>query len=159
MSRSIGTTLPATLTRLLDGHDLAEREGFTILLITTGDDGLVHVALLSVGEVVAMQPGIRLALWPGSASAEHMGDVGRGLLYMVADGAGFAVDIRTIAARPLALPRLRAAAFGCVVVDVREDRVGYAELLSGPTFRLVDRARHVHRWERAIDALRRIELT
>ncbi len=54
MSRELGNELPAALLSLLDGHDLPARMGKAILITTVDTQGWAHPALLSYGEVVAI---------------------------------------------------------------------------------------------------------
>jgi hypothetical protein len=157
VTKSIGSNLPAGIVDLLDGADLASREGLLLLLMTVADDGLVHVTMLSVGEVVAVAPDhLRLALWPQSTSAEQLDRSGKALLYVVADGAGYAIDIRTRLLGTVREPGLQVTVFDATVADVREDRVAYAELTSAATFRLLDRDRVLERWERTVVAMQRL---
>src|SRR5437879_1823536 len=65
-AKSIGRALPDVVRELLDGRDPAGRVGFTILLLTTSGEGWPQVAMLSVGEVLAVdERRVRLALWAG----------------------------------------------------------------------------------------------
>jgi hypothetical protein len=157
VTKALGTQLPSAIAGLLDGRDLASREGLLLLLITAAEDGQLHVAMLSVGEVVAMDPGrLRLALWPRSTSVQHLEARGRGLLYLVADGAGYAIDVRATAVGELREDGIHAAVFEAVINEVREDRVTYAELTEAPSFRLVNRERELARWRRTVDAMQRL---
>ena len=94
MSRSIGHELPAVLQPLLDGSDLANRQGLTFLLLTNDESGWPQVAMLSVGEVVAVDPRtLRAALWLGSGTTRNLSRTGRGTLMLVADGNGYYVRV------------------------------------------------------------------
>jgi hypothetical protein len=155
LPRSLGTELPAGLAELLDGGDLAGRAGQTFLLLTTAPEGWPHVAMLSVGEVLAPTPReVRLALWPGSGTTENLGRTGRALLMAVVPPATYyvrlacrRVDDVMAGARPL-------AGFVGEVAEVQEDVVAYARVLNGIGFELVDREQTVGSWESAIAALR-----
>jgi hypothetical protein len=81
MTRSLGDQLPDSLRQLLDGSDLASREGLTFLLLTTDDAGWPHLAMLSVGEVVAMDDRtLRAGLWLHSSTSKNLTRAGRAML-------------------------------------------------------------------------------
>lgn len=54
MTRSLGSELPEPVHAALTVDDPAEAEGLTLLLLSVRADGWPHLALLSVGEVVAL---------------------------------------------------------------------------------------------------------
>jgi hypothetical protein len=157
MARSVGAQLPVALVQLFDGRDLDRKVGETFLLLTTDEDGWPHMAMLSVGELLAANPGsVHAALWLHSTATRNLERDGRGLLAIVADGAGYYVRLKA-----RRLPDLdvgedgRLARFELSVEDVQEDRVDYARLTSGVRFELRDSAAVVARWERTIGALNR----
>jgi hypothetical protein len=156
MSRSIGNALPGALQALLDGSDLAQREGLTFLLLTSDEQGWPHVALLSVGEVVATDPRtLRAGLWLGSGTTRNLSRAGRATLMLVADGNGYYLRLNARRGDDLDLGRDgRLAYFVLQVEDVLEDAAEYATLASGITFRLKQPEQVVPRWQHTIDRLR-----
>lgn len=155
MSTSLGPELPAELLRLLDGHDLEGGLGLTIQLVTKAEDGWPTVALLSVGEVLAVSPGeLRLALWPGSSATANLGRDGQATLALVEGGAAWYIRI---ACEPVAVTRsgqMVHASFRAEVRDVLRDAVAYARLAGGIAFELPDAPRVLERWRETIEALR-----
>jgi len=146
--------LAGEVVELLNGDDLDARVGLTLELITVDDDGWPRVALLSAGEVLALDPStVRLALWPASRTTANLERTGQGLVAFVHAGAAQRVGLR---ARRLAdLPGAPArAAFEARVASARRDEVGYARLLGGITFDLPDGAEVVGRWRATVAALR-----
>jgi len=146
--------LPATVAALVDGTDLRRKVGHTISLVATGDDGWPRLALLSVGEVLGTSgTGIALALHAGSATTAALTGSGRALLTTVLDSTHYKirVTVRRVGpdGGPLALFRGR-------VTRVDEDRVAYAELVSGTTYRLTDPDPVLERWSRQLDRLREV---
>lgn len=155
MTRSTGHDLPEALAGLLAGDDLEARVGDTFLLVTTGEDGWPHVAMLSAGEVLASGPrGLRLALWPGSATTGNLARSGRGLLMALVPPVTYYVRLRCRPAGEVAAQGRKLAAFAADIDEVLEDVVSYAEVLSGIRFRLNDRERTLAGWTEAISALR-----
>jgi hypothetical protein len=155
MSRSIGNALPGNLTDLLGGHDVALREGLTLLLVTTALDGWPHVAMLSAGEVLATDAReVRLALWPGSGTTANLAHSARSLLMIVAGNASYYVRLAARRGGDLSLSHGPRAFFVAVVEDVLEDVVGYAEITSGIEFRLKEPAAVLAAWTEAVAAMR-----
>jgi hypothetical protein len=141
---------------MLDGSDLANREGLTFLLLTTDESGWPQVALLSVGEVVATDPRtLRAGLWLGSGTTRNLSRSGRGTLVLVADGNGYYIRVSARRGDDLDLGRDgRLAYFVLQVEDVLEDAAEYATLSSGITFRLNQPEQVVPRWQHTIECLR-----
>jgi hypothetical protein len=155
MSRSLGKALPVNLMDLLTGHDLARREGLTLLLVTTALDGWPHVAMLSAGEVLATDSSeVRLALWPGSGTTANLAQSGRSLLMIVAGNASYYVRLAAQRGGDLSLSQGPRAFFVATVEDVLEDVVGYAEITSGIGFRLKQPAVVLAAWTEAVAAMR-----
>ena len=149
MAASIGNELPAALRPLLDGSDPERWEGFTVSLLSMTADGWPQVALLSVGELLWMDPRhLRLALWPNSTATANLSRAGRATLALVHDNAAYYLRCRAqrLADLPADETGSRLAGFELTVADVLKDAVGYATLTSGITFQLTDRQRHVARW-------------
>src|SRR5713101_2082608 len=89
MTRSLGDQLPDALRQLLDGSNLASREGLTFLLLTTDEAGWPHMAMLSVGELVATdEHTLRAGLWLQSSTTKNLSRDARGMLAVVANGNG-----------------------------------------------------------------------
>jgi hypothetical protein len=156
MSRSLGDQLPDSLRQLLDGADLASREGLTFLLITTDEGGWPQTAMLSVGELVAIDARtLRAGLWLHSSSSKNLTRAGRALLMLIADGSGYYVRLTAQRGADLDLgAEGRLAYFVMHVEDVQEDSTDYATLTSGVTFRLKQPDQVVPRWQHTVDALR-----
>ena len=156
MTRSIGSELPDAVRHLLDGSDLAEREGLTFLLLTTDEDNWPQVAMLSVGEVVAIDARVLHAgLWLHSGTSKNLTRAGRATLVFIANGNGYYVRVRASRGQDLDLgAEGRLAYFVLEVEDVQEDSADYARLTSGVTFKLSDPAQVVPRWQHTVAALK-----
>lgn len=156
MTRSLGNELPEQLLRLLDGTELAQREGLTFLLLTTDESDWPQVAMLSVGELLAIdRQTIRVGLWLHSGTTKNLTRSGRATLALIANGNGY--YLRTEARRGDDLDlgaEGRLAYFVLAVQDVQEDSTDYATLTSGVTFRLTQPDQVVPRWRHTVDALR-----
>ena len=69
MARSVGNQIPEEIRSLFSGEGLAAREGLTFLFLTITADGWPHLAMLSVGELLAVGP--RSPPHPASHPAKH----------------------------------------------------------------------------------------
>jgi len=156
VTRSIGKELPADVRQLLDGNDLAEREGLTFLLLINDEAGWPQAAMLSVGELVAVDAHtLHAALWLHSSSSKNLTRTGQATLVLIVDGSGYYVRVRSERGKDLDLgAEGRLAYFVLHVEDVQEDSAEYATLTSGITFRLKSPEQVVPRWQRTVDALR-----
>lgn len=158
VSRSLGDRLPTPVFALLDGSELGNRAGVTFLLITYDAREWPHVAMLSVGELLAVDPTVlRAALWLNSSTSGNLSRTGRGLLSFILDGRAYYVRVTAEREPDLDLGADgQLAQFRFTVQDVLEDVAEYAELTSGVTFRLRSPSDVVPRWERTIAALRAV---
>jgi hypothetical protein len=159
MTRSAGNRLPEELLAILDGSDPEEPAGFTIVLSTPGPGGWPLVALLSLGEVMAAGPrDVRLALWTSTSTTAELTRDGLTTMSMVHGGAAWDTRLRCERADDIVVDGGgRIAAFRCVVEEVLEDRVGYAELVNGIRFRLRQPDQVLPRWKRILEGLQAIE--
>jgi hypothetical protein len=145
--------LPGDVARLLDGTELDDRVGVTVQLLTVDEGGWPRVALLSVGEVVALGPSaLRLALWPGSHTTQNLTRTGVGTLALVHGGAAHAIAIEATRLPDLTEPSPRAV-FDATVREHRSDQVPYATLTGGIAFELTDPASVLPRWRETVERL------
>lgn len=145
--------LPQNVSAFLDGTSLQSKVGETILLVAADADGWPRMALLSVGEVLAVPPTeVALALYAASRTTKALMGTGRGLLLVVADGTTYKIQLEVEPIRsegPLLLVRGE-------IVRVDEDRVSYAQTVSGVRYELDDEASVMQRWEQQIETLRTV---
>ena len=157
MSRSIGTDLPPPLLKLLDGDELAAKEGVTLLLLTTTGDGWPHVAMLSVGELLALDRDLlRVALWPSSTATRNLSETGQTTISVVHEGVAYYVRCKSSRRDDLGVLESddRLACFDLRVANILEDVVPYAKLTSGITFQLADGPASAARWASRVTAMR-----
>jgi hypothetical protein len=155
MTRSAGRALPDGLYRILDGSDAESHVGVTIVLATPDGDGWPLIALLSTGEILAAGPrDVRLGMWSSSASTAALAESGRTTMSMVHDGAAWDVHLRCERAPDIIVEGGgHLAAFRCAVEEVLEDRVGYAELTDGISYRLYRPEQVLPRWKTMLAGL------
>lgn len=143
---------------LLDGTRLSERVGHTFILTTTTQDGWPHIALLSVGEVLAVDDReIRIALWLNTAATRNITENGKALLAII--GEHRCLYLRLSCRRGPDIPSGsgRLAFFAGEIERAVEDEVGYAMVTGGVTFETRDEA-VIDGWRRTVAALRSASL-
>ena len=155
MPRSVGSVLPPELAGLLDGERLEGKVGATFLLVTASTGGEPHVAMLSVGEVLATGPSeVRLALWPGSHTTANVAATGRALLWALVPPATYRVRLACSPLPDLSVGGRPLAAFTGAVEEVLDDEVAYARMTQAMSFELTDADATLERWRAAVEALR-----
>lgn len=152
-------TLPPPVAALVDGTGLGDKVGQTISILTVGDDGWPRLSLLSVGEVLTTTGrDIRLALHAHSGTTAALTASGRAMLHLVCDATVYKIRVEVRRLDPDPAPGsggdVELAFFAGEVCRVDEDRVAYAELTTGITYRLDDAAAVVERWTRQVDRLK-----
>jgi hypothetical protein len=153
VSESLGDRLPPSLLAALD----EAAPGFTLVLVSVGTGGWPHLALLSVGEVLALDDRtLRLALWPASTATGNLASEPRVTLAAVVDGVSLSVRLTTRPAGTLELPTGALAVFDATVAEARGDVAPYAVLESGIRFRLTEPAETLQRWAATRAALQRM---
>lgn len=138
---------------------MAAREGLTFELITTTEDGWPHVALLSVGEIVATgSRELRVALWTGTTTTRNLTLNGRATLMVIQGAAAYYMHLSIRRQSDLVLPHGKRAFFVASVEETLEDVVSYAVLTSGVAFELNEPAQTVAMWEETVEAMRAAQI-
>lgn len=138
MTRSALEAPADAVLRLLDGHDLADKLGLTVQLLTTDDRGLPRITLLSAGEVLALGPAHwRLALHRRTATAQTLSEIGaRCVAAVVAQGGHHLHELRVSDLATAWVDGVELAIVDAVVESSTVDTTHYAELVSGLRYRL-----------------------
>lgn len=162
MPRALGNSLPDALWELLCGRDLAARMGQAILIATTDPEGWPHPAMLSYGELVALdRRRLRLAVYRASRTSGNLRRDGKLTLCLI--GPGMAYYIKTVAGSaqdPMEgfadLTRFEATVEMVLADQAREDLEPGARLTGGITFEPGQPLAEVlQRWQAVVDGLRR----
>ena len=159
MSRVIGNRLPAPVFGLLNGRDLRGRLGRAFLVTTVDPEGRPHPAILSYGELLAVDPArLRLAMYEKSRTVGHLKENGRLTLSLVEPGLAYYVKGRATSLPPMQkYPRL--ARFEVAIEEILEDQAeedeAGARITGGITFAPAPRSGDLLKsWEETIAALR-----
>jgi hypothetical protein len=144
--------LPEAVRELLDGTALAAKVGTTLLLITSGRDGFPHLAVLSVGEVLATaKDELCLAIHAGSRTVAALREHKQALLATVVDGALYRHRLAVrVSSEVDTADGERDALFVADVLEVTEDRVPYARLTHGLEYELLDPSAVLPLWTQKV---------
>jgi hypothetical protein len=138
MSRDLGNELPGALLSLLDGHDLPSRMGKAILIATVDADGRAHPALLSHGEVAALDARrLGLATYRNSGTSDNLRRSGRLTLCLIEAGMAYYVKTRAVeqgTPPSPSLARFEATVEQVLVDQAREDLEPGARITCGIEF-------------------------
>lgn len=157
MSRELEPLVPAELAAALGG-DPAESEGLTLLLLSVVD-GWPHQAMISVGEVVALdRRRLALALWPGAGTTAALTKTGRATLTVVLPPVAYALRLALSRVDDQETPLAgRRARFVAEVAAASADEAPYATLESGVAFRLHEPEKTFASWREVRGALLQTE--
>ena len=134
---------------------MAGRVGLTILLLTTSDEGWPQVAMLGVGEVLAVDDRrLRLALWVGSGSTANLSRRRQATIMLVVGAETYYVRLLARRLADLALSHGPRACFEAEVEEALVDVVAYATVTGGIGFRLNEPEAVLPAWEETVAALR-----
>jgi hypothetical protein len=143
--------------RFLDGTELDRKVGLAVQLVSAEENGSCHVALLSVGEVLARDDRtVALALYATTTTTANLRRQGRALLCLVLDGACVDVELTVRSSEQVEIRGKEHALFLTDVAGVWRDEVGYARITSGITFELPRQAEVVERWQETVESMRAI---
>jgi hypothetical protein len=159
MARSVGNELPPEIRPLFQSDDIASLEGLTFLVLTTTEDGWPHLAMIGVGEIVALGPrDLRLALWRNSTASQNLTRTGRFTLAFVHAEAGYSLRCSARRGPDLEVEGAgRLAYFAAQVEDAIVDVAPYATLTTGVRYELKDPPSVLPRWEDTVRALRAVQ--
>jgi hypothetical protein len=155
VSRWIGDALPDAFVEALSGNDLAGQVGRTYILLTADENGDVSIALLSAGEVLALDDRrLRIALWPGTTTTRNLQRSGRCTLASSEHEGSYYVRLEARRSADIQAASMNHAAFDAHVTEVLLDDVTYATIASGIRFDLKDPESVLGRWQSTVEVLR-----
>jgi hypothetical protein len=144
----------AELVRFYDGERLAEKASIAAYVMTAGEDGWPHAAMISVGELlVGADRSAKVALWTHSRTTQNLIRTGQAVILVVLSRHPIRARLRL---RPSEAPRCADGLrmFTGAVESAAADVAPYAELVSAVTFRLHQVEDSVARWARTLECLR-----
>jgi hypothetical protein len=150
--RRIATAfIPGEIVDFLNGKDLDRKLSQAVLLSTVSEEGWHHAAMLSAGEMLALDASeVAMLLYESSNTSRNLARDGRLTLTLPLDHGLCEMRLRATAKKQDKRHRY----FIAVAENVRQHRSNYANVVSGVTFRLHDPTAVLARWSRQIEMLR-----
>ncbi|MCJ8012060.1 pyridoxamine 5'-phosphate oxidase family protein [Paenibacillus sp. KQZ6P-2] len=146
--------LSEELYKLLNGRNLETKQHEAMMLMTVTEEGWPHTAMISVGEIVALDSRcVRLAIWPGTTTARNMIRSEKATLAFVYAGAAHYIklSLKLLPVLPDAEhPRER---FEAEIISVRSDIAQYADITTGMQIELKDGESVLRRWHETLAEL------
>jgi hypothetical protein len=143
--------MPVEILDFLNGKDLNRKLSDAIRFSTIGEQGWPHAAMLSAGEMLALDASeVAMLLYEGSHTSRNLARDGRLTLTLPLDHGLCEMRLRATAKKQEGRHRY----FTALVEDVRQHRSHYADVVSGVSFRLHDPTAVLARWSRQIEMLR-----
>ncbi|MED1421594.1 pyridoxamine 5'-phosphate oxidase family protein [Bacillus smithii] len=148
--------ISTNLFQLLNGKDLASKQQEAMMLLTLSQDLWPHVAMISVGEVIAIRSTeLKLSLWPNTITTSNIIRTGKATLVIIFNGIAHYIKLSLRKLPELADAKHKRERFSAKVVSYREDIAKYAEITSGIQIQLKDPASVLKRWNETIEDLLR----
>ncbi|MFU1793772.1 pyridoxamine 5'-phosphate oxidase family protein [Paenibacillus azoreducens] len=154
MKQTLRSELSGELYELLNGRDLDTKQHEAMMLLTVTEEGWPHTAMISVGEVIAVDSKrLRLAIWPDTTTTNNMIRTEKATLALVYGGAAHNIKLalRRLPELPDAQhPRER---FEAEIISARSDVAVYADLTTGIQIDLKDESSVIERWRETLTEL------
>ena len=143
--------MPAEIFVFLNGKDLNQKLSNAIRISTIGEEGWPHAAMLSAGEMLALDTSeVAMLVYERSNTSRNLARNGRLTVTLPLDHGLCEMRLRATAKKQEGWCRC----FTAVVEDVRQHLSHYADVVSGVTFRPHDSTAVLPLWERQIEMLR-----
>ncbi|KRF53860.1 pyridoxamine 5'-phosphate oxidase family protein [Priestia megaterium] len=141
---------------LLNGQDLMQKQHEAMMLLTVGEDGWPHTAMISVGEIIAInRKELRIGLWPNTSTTTNIIRTSKATLVLIYKGKAHYIQISLKRLEELPTARYPRERFSAKVVSSREDVAKYADITSGIKIELKNDKEVVERWHKTLkDILR-----
>jgi hypothetical protein len=145
-----------SLYQLLNGENLGTKQHEAIMLLTITEDFWPHIAMISVGEIVAQDcTKLRLLLWPNTTTTHNILRTNQATIVVFFAGKSHYIRLSLRRLTTLSNAMHKRERFSAGVVSVREDTAKYADITSGVKINLKDSNTVIKRWYDTIAELSR----
>lgn len=153
--RDVPTKFSDDLYQLFNGEQLEDKQHEAMMLETVSEDGWPHTAMISVGEIVAMDYShLRLALWPNTKTTLNIIRTGKAMVVLFYKGRACYLTLSLTRLPQPPNPKHDLIRFEAELTHIKEDLAKYAEITSGVQINLKDSNSVLKRWEETINELR-----
>ncbi|PFC74460.1 hypothetical protein CN290_12375 [Bacillus cereus] len=141
---------------LLNGQDLMDKEHEAMMLLTVSEDGWPHTAMISVGEIVAINlMELRIGLWPSTSTTGNIIRSNKATLVLFYKGKAHYIRLSLERLEELPSARYQRERFSAKVISTREDVAKYADITSGIQIELKNSDEVIERWSQTIEDILR----
>lgn len=148
-------SIPEPLMKLLDGDRLPSKQNEAFMLQTVTEEGWPHTAMISVGEIVAMDDyTLRLALWCGTTTSHNMQRSGKAELVIVYAERVYYLKVAVKPLAPLMSAKHERDRFSAHIHALKIDQAKYAHIEAGIRVQLIDPDSVITRWTETVEELR-----
>ncbi|WP_054707793.1 hypothetical protein [Bacillus sp. JCM 19041] len=135
--------LPKEVVRFLDGEQLLQKQHDAMHFITVGESGYPYKAMLSIGEVLCIDPDkLRIGLWPQTTTAKNAVRTQKATLLLVLAPLAYDIQLELESFEQ----RQDMIIIDAVVKQVKVDQAPYAHLTSGVRYQLNDPEASIMNW-------------
>ncbi|MEX2948981.1 pyridoxamine 5'-phosphate oxidase family protein [Staphylococcus warneri] len=142
---------------LLNGTHLDQKQHVAMMLQSTTEEGYPHSAMISVGEIVALnEHQVRIALWPDTTTTRSLMNFGKANLVIVYKHKVNYIELDVQSLNKIGVDASERMCFQADVKHFKEDVAKYADITSGITFDLKEPEKVLQRWQSTIDELKQL---
>lgn len=132
---------------LLNGKQLAQKQNIVMILQSITSEGYPHSAMVSVGEVIALNPEyLRIALWPQTQTTLSLAQKRKANLVIIYNNI---VNYLELDISELPSPNnevYERTRFEATIKSIRQDIAKYADITSGITVEMHEPKQVLKRW-------------
>jgi len=140
--------LSSPLFQFFNGKNVSDKQHEAILLLSIDDEQWPHVAMISVGEIVALNESeLRLSLWRNSVTSTNIIRTGLATIVVILEGVAYYIKL-SAQAQSISDER---QGFVATIASIREDVAKYADIISGVRIQLKEPEPVIQRWKETIE--------
>ncbi|MCM3783056.1 pyridoxamine 5'-phosphate oxidase family protein [Neobacillus mesonae] len=148
--------IPEPLLKLFSGESLQDKQNEAMILQSVTSEGWPHTAMISVGEIVAMDEyTLRLALWTGTMTSGNLIRSGKAELVVVYEGQVYYLKLLVEELPPLVSAKHARDRFSAHIHSLKIDHAKYAHIKSGIQVQLIDSQSVIARWDETVEELKK----
>ncbi|OAB38797.1 hypothetical protein PMSD_07265 [Paenibacillus macquariensis subsp. defensor] len=147
--------LPPPLFEFFNGKNVSDKQHEAILLLSIDEEQWPHVAMISVGEIVAINESeLRLSLWPNTVTSTNLNRTGQATIVVFLEGVAYYIKL-SVQEQFISDAKHERQGFVATVASVRADVATYADIISGVRIQLKDPEPVIQRWTETIEDMLR----
>jgi len=147
--------LPPPLIEFFNGKNVSDKQHEAILLLSVDEEQWPHVAMISVGEIVAINESeLRLSLWPNTVTSTNLNRTGQATIVVFLEAVAYYVKL-SVQEQSISDARHERQGFVATVASIRADVAKYADIISGVRIQLKEPEPVIQRWTETIEDMLR----